>query len=271
MAEILQNVKPTRMELLKLRRRVKLADKGHRLLKEKRDALISEFMIVIQRYKDSRKKAEEHLKDAFHDLFTVEVLMGSSEIEQVGAVSGRDVSLSVVARNVMGVSIPIMNAGELVRKVHERGYGLISTNAKLDDAAKGFEESLSLIVELAGVEESPGETILYQGRKFKSYRGMGSIEAMQKGSKDRYFQDMEEDIKKLVPEGIAARVPYKGTLYEVLFQLTGGLRAGMGYCGAKNIEMLQQARFTKITSAGVDESHPHDVTITREAPNYSSR
>jgi IMP dehydrogenase len=123
----------------------------------------------------------------------------------------------------------------------------------------------------AGVEESPGETILYQGRKFKSYRGMGSIEAMQKGSKDRYFQDMEEDIKKLVPEGIAARVPYKGTLYEVLFQLLGGLRAGMGYCGAKNIDMLQQAQFTKITNAGVLESHPHDVSITREAPNYSSR
>jgi IMP dehydrogenase len=123
----------------------------------------------------------------------------------------------------------------------------------------------------AGVEESPGETILYQGRKFKSYRGMGSIEAMQKGSKDRYFQDMEEDIKKLVPEGIAARVPYKGTLYEVLYQLMGGLRAGMGYCGAGNIDMLQQAKFTKITNAGVTESHPHDVSITREAPNYSSR
>jgi IMP dehydrogenase len=123
----------------------------------------------------------------------------------------------------------------------------------------------------AGVEESPGETILYQGRKFKSYRGMGSIEAMQKGSKDRYFQDMEEDIKKLVPEGITARVPYKGTLYEVLYQLMGGLRAGMGYCGARNIEMLQQAKFTKITNAGVQESHPHDVSITREAPNYSSR
>ena len=123
----------------------------------------------------------------------------------------------------------------------------------------------------AGVEESPGETILYQGRKFKSYRGMGSIEAMQKGSKDRYFQDMEEDIKKLVPEGIAARVPYKGTLYEVLYQLIGGLRAGMGYCGAGNIEKLQQARFTKVTAAGVQESHPHDVSITREAPNYSSR
>jgi IMP dehydrogenase len=100
---------------------------------------------------------------------------------------------------------------------------------------------------------------------------MGSIEAMQKGSKDRYFQDMEEDIKKLVPEGIAARVPYKGNLYEVLYQLIGGLRAGMGYCGAKNIEILQKAQFTKISSAGVQESHPHDVSITREAPNYSSR
>ncbi|MBN2775439.1 MAG: IMP dehydrogenase, partial [Prolixibacteraceae bacterium] len=123
----------------------------------------------------------------------------------------------------------------------------------------------------AGVEESPGETILYQGRKFKSYRGMGSIEAMQKGSKDRYFQDMEEDIKKLVPEGIAARVPYKGSLYEVLYQMVGGLRAGMGYCGARNIEALQHAKFVRISGAGVLESHPHDVTITREAPNYSAR
>ncbi len=123
----------------------------------------------------------------------------------------------------------------------------------------------------AGVEESPGETILYQGRKFKSYRGMGSIEAMQKGSKDRYFQDVEEDIKKLVPEGIAARVPYKGSLYEVLYQLIGGLRAGMGYCGATNIEKLQEAKFTRISTAGVQESHPHDVSITREAPNYSIR
>jgi IMP dehydrogenase len=123
----------------------------------------------------------------------------------------------------------------------------------------------------AGVEESPGETILFQGRKFKAYRGMGSIEAMQKGSKDRYFQDMEEDIKKLVPEGIAARVPFKGSLDEVLFQMIGGLRAGMGYCGAGNIEMLQNAKFTRISNAGIQESHPHDVTITREAPNYSSR
>ena len=123
----------------------------------------------------------------------------------------------------------------------------------------------------AGVEESPGETILYQGRKFKAYRGMGSLEAMQKGSKDRYFQDMEEDIKKLVPEGIAARVPFKGSLDEVLYQMMGGLRAGMGYCGARNILVLQEAKFTRISNAGVQESHPHDVAITREAPNYSSR
>ncbi len=121
----------------------------------------------------------------------------------------------------------------------------------------------------AGTEESPGDTIIYQGRKFKTYRGMGSIEAMQAGSKDRYFQDMEEDIKKLVPEGISGRVPYKGTLSEVLYQLVGGLRAGMGYCGAKTIEDLHQAKFVMITHAGVIESHPHDVTITSEAPNYS--
>jgi len=122
---------------------------------------------------------------------------------------------------------------------------------------------------LAGVEESPGETIIYNGRKFKSYRGMGSLEAMQKGSKDRYFQDVEDDVKKLVPEGIAARVPFKGLLYEVIYQMVGGLRAGMGYCGAANISALHEAKFTRITNAGVEESHPHDVTITQEAPNYS--
>lgn len=124
---------------------------------------------------------------------------------------------------------------------------------------------------LAGVDESPGDTIIYQGRKFKTYRGMGSVEAMQEGSKDRYFQDTEDDVKKLVPEGISGRVPYKGTLHEVINQLTGGLRAGMGYCGAKNILDLHNAEFVKITSAGVTENHPHDVTITREAPNYSRR
>jgi len=122
---------------------------------------------------------------------------------------------------------------------------------------------------LAGTEEAPGEVILYEGRKFKTYRGMGSLEAMEEGSKDRYFQDVEEDIKKLVPEGIVGRVPYKGKVSEVVFQLVGGLRAGMGYCGAKTIYNLKNAHFVKITSAGVRESHPHDVQITREAPNYS--
>ena len=121
----------------------------------------------------------------------------------------------------------------------------------------------------AGTEESPGETIILNGRKFKSYRGMGSLEAMEHGSKDRYFQDMEEDIKKLVPEGIVAQVPYKGTVSEVLYQLLGGLRSGMGYCGARNIEKLREAKFVRITNAGFLESHPHDVTITKEAPNYS--
>ena len=122
---------------------------------------------------------------------------------------------------------------------------------------------------LAGTEESPGETIIFNGRKFKTYRGMGSLSAMQKGSKDRYFQDAEDDIKKLVPEGIEARVPFKGTLQEVLYQMIGGLRAGMGYCGAATIEDLHNAKFTQITAAGYAESHPHGVMITREAPNYS--
>jgi IMP dehydrogenase len=121
----------------------------------------------------------------------------------------------------------------------------------------------------AGVEESPGETIILNGRKYKSYRGMGSLEAMQAGSKDRYFQDMEDDIKKLVPEGIVAQVPYKGTLNEVVYQLLGGLHSGMGYVGAKDIETLRTAKFVRITNAGYIEGHPHDVTITREAPNYS--
>lgn len=124
---------------------------------------------------------------------------------------------------------------------------------------------------LAGTEEAPGEMIIYEGRKFKTYRGMGSLEAMDDGSKDRYFQDTEDDIKKLVPEGISGRVPFKGSVAEVLYQLVGGLKAGMGYCGAKNLDKLKTAKFVKITAAGVHESHPHDVTIMREAPNYSRK
>ncbi len=122
---------------------------------------------------------------------------------------------------------------------------------------------------VAGSEEAPGETIIYEGRKFKTYRGMGSLEAMQSGSKDRYFQDKETDAKKLVPEGVVGRVPYKGNVSEILYQMIGGLKAGMGYTGSRDIATLQKARFIRITSAGYAESHPHDITITREAPNYS--
>ena len=134
-------------------------------------------------------------------------------------------------------------------------------------AAGGSSVMIGSLV--AGTEESPGDTIIYNGRKFKSYRGMGSLEAMEHGSKDRYFQADTKDVKKLVPEGIAGRVPYKGTVQEVIYQLTGGLRSGMGYCGAASIERLHDAKFTRITNAGVMESHPHDITITSEAPNYS--
>ena len=134
-------------------------------------------------------------------------------------------------------------------------------------AAGGSSVMIGSLV--AGTEESPGDTIIFNGRKFKSYRGMGSLEAMENGSKDRYFQSGTKEAKKLVPEGIAGRVPYKGTLQEVIYQLVGGLRSGMGYCGAQNIERLHEAKFTRITNAGIMESHPHDITITSEAPNYS--
>ncbi len=180
-------------------------------------------------------------------------------------------------RVIAGVGVPQLSAIYNVSKaIRDTGVPVIGDGGirYSGDIVKGLAAGADSIMAgglFAGVEESPGETILYQGRKFKSYRGMGSVEAMQQGSKDRYFQDMEEDIKKLVPEGIAARVPYKGSLYEVLYQLIGGLRAGMGYCGAQNIKKLQEAKFTKISNAGVQESHPHDVSITREAPNYSSR
>lgn len=178
-------------------------------------------------------------------------------------------------RVIAGVGVPQLTA---VMDVYE---GLKGTGVPLiadggirytGDIVKAFVGGASTVMMgsmFAGTEESPGETIIYEGRKFKSYRGMGSIEAMQKGSKDRYFQDMEDDIKKLVPEGISGRVPFKGKLSEVMYQFIGGLRAGMGYCGAKDITALQNAKFIKITNAGVKESHPHDVSITREAPNYS--
>ena len=178
-------------------------------------------------------------------------------------------------RVIAGVGVPQLSAVYDVAKALEgTGVPLIADggirySGDIVKALAAGAYSVMLGGMLAGVEESPGETIIYNGRKFKSYRGMGSLEAMEKGSKDRYFQADEMDAKKLVPEGIAARVPYKGSLYEVVYQMIGGLRAGMGYCGAHNIDQLHKAKFTRITNAGVAESHPHDVNITSEAPNYS--
>ena len=149
--------------------------------------------------------------------------------------------------------------------------GGIRFSGDLVKAIAGGASSIMIGSLLAGTEEAPGVVIIFEGRKFKTYRGMGSLEAMEDGSKDRYFQDAEDDVKKLVPEGIVGRVPYKGMVAEVLYQLVGGLKAGMGYCGSSNIEKLKEAKFVKITSAGVRESHPHDIQVTREAPNYSSR
>jgi IMP dehydrogenase len=149
--------------------------------------------------------------------------------------------------------------------------GGVRFSGDLAKAIAGGADSVMIGSLLAGTEEAPGEVIIYEGRKFKTYRGMGSLEAMEDGSKDRYFQDAEEDVKKLVPEGIVGRVPYKGKVSEVLYQMIGGLKAGMGYCGAKDIAALQDAQFVKISPAGVKESHPHGVTITREAPNYTTR
>ena len=180
-------------------------------------------------------------------------------------------------RIIAGVGFPQLSAIMNVKKALEGSSvpiiadGGIRFTGDIPKAIAAGASSVMMGSMFAGTQESPGETIIYEGRKFKTYRGMGSIEAMQKGSKDRYFQENENDIKKLVPEGISARVPFKGSLKEVMHQLTGGLRAGMGYCGAKNIENLMDAKFIKITSSGMVESHPHDVTITRESPNYNLR
>lgn len=180
-------------------------------------------------------------------------------------------------RVIAGVGVPQLYAVmEVARALEGTGVPLIADGGIrfTGDIVKALAAGAHTVMVgsmLAGVEESPGETIIYEGRRFKSYRGMGSIEAMQKGSSDRYFQDTEDDIKKLVPEGISGRVPYKGTTREVMYQIIGGLRAGMGYCGAPDVNALQNAKFVRITNAGIRESHPHDVFITREAPNYSIR
>jgi len=178
-------------------------------------------------------------------------------------------------RIIAGIGVPQLSAVyEVAKALEGTGVPLIADggirySGDIVKALAAGAYSVMLGGMFAGVEESPGETIIFNGRKFKTYRGMGSLEAMEKGSKDRYFQGNVTDAKKLVPEGIAARVPYKGLLYEVIYQMLGGLRSGMGYCGAADIEQLHHAQFVRITNAGVAESHPHDVTITSEAPNYS--
>lgn len=181
-------------------------------------------------------------------------------------------------RVVAGVGVPQLSAVfEAYKALKDLGVPIIADggirySGDLVKAIAGGASSIMIGSLLAGTDESPGEVVILEGRKFKTYRGMGSLEAMEAGSKDRYFQDAEDDIKKLVPEGIVGQVPYKGTVSEVLYQMAGGLRAGMGYCGAKTIQDLQEkAQFVKITTAGVKESHPHDVIITREAPNYSTK
>lgn len=205
-------------------------------------------------------EAAKYLVDAGADAVKVGIGPGSICTTRVVAGVGFPQFSAVlqVASAIKGSGVPVIADGG------------IRYTGDIPKAIAAGADTVMLGSLLAGTKESPGETIIYEGRKFKSYRGMGSVEAMKQGSKDRYFQDVEDDIKKLVPEGIVGRVPYKGDLYESIHQFVGGLRAGMGYCGAKDIADLQEkGRFVKITSSGIHESHPHNVTITKESPNYS--
>ncbi|MEM0931097.1 MAG: IMP dehydrogenase [Bacteroidota bacterium] len=205
-------------------------------------------------------EAAKYLVDAGADAVKVGIGPGSICTTRVVAGVGFPQFSAVleVAAAIKGSGVPVIADGG------------IRYTGDIPKAIAAGADTVMLGSLLAGTKESPGETIIYEGRKFKSYRGMGSVEAMKEGSKDRYFQDVEDDIKKLVPEGIVGRVPYKGDLYESMHQFIGGLRAGMGYCGAKDIATLKDTgRFVKITFSGINESHPHDVTITKESPNYS--
>ena len=180
-------------------------------------------------------------------------------------------------RIIAGIGVPqlsaVMEAAEALKgtDVMIIADGGIRYSGDVAKALAGGASTVMIGSMLAGTDEAPGEIVIYEGRKFKAYRGMGSVEAMEDGSKDRYFQDAEDDVKKLVPEGIVGRVPFKGKVSEILYQIVGGVKAGMGYCGAADIAALQEAQFVKITSAGIRESHPHDIMIQKEAPNYSAR
>ena len=241
--------------------------------------------IVIDTAHGHSKGVVEKLREAKASFKDIDIVVGNiatGEAARLLVENGADsVKVGIgpgsicTTRVVAGVGVPQLSA------VYDVYSALKGTNVPLiadgglrysGDIVKALAAGGSCVMIgslVAGTEESPGETIIFNGRKFKSYRGMGSLEAMEQGSKDRYFQSDTKDVKKLVPEGIAGRVPYKGTVQEVIYQLTGGLRSGMGYCGAKDIEALHNAKFTRITNAGILESHPHDITITSEAPNYS--
>jgi IMP dehydrogenase len=222
------------------------------------------------------------VKASFPELDVIVGNIGTAEAAHALVKAGADaVKVGIgpgsicTTRIIAGVGIPQLSAiYDVAKALKGSGVPVIADGGirYSGDIVKAIAAGAHSIMTgslFAGVEESPGETIIYNGRKYKSYRGMGSVEAMQQGSKDRYFQDVEDDINKLVPEGISARVPYKGTLSEVIYQLLGGLRSGMGYCGAGTIDQLMNAQFVRITNAGMNESHPHDVTITSESPNYS--
>ena len=241
--------------------------------------------IVIDTAHGHSKYVIEKLREAKASFPQVDIVVGNvatGDAARMLAEAGADgVKVGIgpgsicTTRVVAGVGVPQLSAVyDVASALAGTGVPLIADGGLRYSgdvvkalAAGGYSVMIGSLV--AGTEESPGDTIIYNGRKFKSYRGMGSLEAMECGSKDRYFQAGVKDVKKLVPEGIAARVPYKGSVAEVVYQLAGGLRSGMGYCGAQNIEELHHAKFVRITNAGVQESHPHDVTITSEAPNYS--
>lgn len=242
-------------------------------------------VITIDTAHGHSKGVIEKLKDVKAKYPNLQVVVGNiatGEAAKALADAGADaVKVGIgpgsicTTRIIAGVGVPQLYAVyECAKALQGTGIPVIADGGikQTGDIAKAIAAGAGTIMAgslFAGVEESPGETIIYEGRKFKSYRGMGSIEAMEQGSKDRYFQDVEDDIKKLVPEGIVGRVPFKGSLSEVMYQLIGGLRASMGYCGAATIDDLQNAKFVRITAAGMRESHPHDITITKEAPNYS--
>ena len=241
--------------------------------------------IVIDTAHGHSKSVIEKLKEAKQTFPNIDIVVGNvatAAAARMLADAGADaIKVGIgpgsicTTRVVAGVGVPQLSAiYEVAKELEGSDIPVIadggirySGDVTKAIAAGGYCVMIGSLV--AGTEESPGDTIIFNGRKFKSYRGMGSLEAMENGSKDRYFQADQKDTKKLVPEGIAARVPYKGSLYEVVYQLAGGLKSGMGYCGAPTIEALHNAKFVRITNAGILESHPHDVSITSEAPNYS--